>query len=265
LKGYLKLPGLSRAAIRCVERIAAQSEEDARRFACLGASRQQLSVVGNLKFDGRLPADFEERVTLLNNSLGAGRLIWVAGCTHGGEESQVLDAHRRILQRHTHALLLIVPRHPERAKEVGLLCQRAGMGFQYFSRMSVPLEGARVVIVDTLGDLLYLYGLAKAAFVGGSLTGKGGHNPVEALLAGTPVITGPSVCNFQAVYQELVNAGAVQMIRTEAALADRVCAWFVDGPRRDAAVEAGLRVIAKNRGALQRSLVLLHTAVKNSA
>jgi 3-deoxy-D-manno-octulosonic-acid transferase len=261
LKGYLKLPGLSRAAIRCVERIAAQSEEDARRFVCLGASQQQLFVAGNLKFDWRLPADFDERVTTLKNSLGSDRLIWVAGSTHRGEGRQVLDAHRRILQRHTHALLLIVPRHPERAKEVGLLCQQAGMVFQYFSSMPAPLEGARVVIVDTLGDLVYLYGLAKAAFVGGSLTDKGGHNPVEALLAGAPVITGSSVCNFQAVYQELVNAGAVEMIWTEAALADRVCGWFVDGLLRDAAAETGLRVIGKNRGALQRSLVLLHNAL----
>ena len=265
LKGYLRLHGLSSQAVRCVGRIAAQSEEDARRFVRLGASRQQLSVVGNLKFDGRLPADFDERVTVMKNSLGSDRLIWVAGSTHGGEELQVLEAHRRILRRHTHAVLLIVPRHPQRAKEVGLLCQQAGMAFRYFSSLSAPLEGAGVVIVDTLGDLVYLYGLAKAAFVGGSLTDKGGHNPVEALLAGAPVITGPSVCNFQLVYQELVNAGAVQMIRTEAALADRVCEWFVDGLRRDAAAEAGLRVIGKNRGALQRSLALLHSELGSAA
>jgi 3-deoxy-D-manno-octulosonic-acid transferase len=214
--------------------------------------------VGNLKFEGQLPADFDECVSVLKNKLGSGRFIWVAGSTHEGEELQVLEAHKSILQKYSDALLLIVPRHPPRAKEIGLLCQRAGMVFEYFSRMSAPLEGARVVIVDTLGDLAYLYGLAKAAFVGGSLTDKGGHNPVEALLAGAPVITGPSVCNFQAVYQELVNAGAVDMIRTETALADRVCRWFVDGLQRDAAAEAGLRVIDKNRGALQRSLVLLH-------
>jgi 3-deoxy-D-manno-octulosonic-acid transferase len=262
LRGYLKFPGLSRAAIQCVERIAAQSEEDARRFVCLGASRQQLSLVGNLKFDGQLPADFDERVTALKNTLGSGRLIWLAGSTHAGEERQVLDAHRRILQVHTHALLIIVPRHPERAREVGSLCQQTGMVFQYFSSMSAPLEAARVVIVDTLGDLVTLYGLAKVAFVGGSLTDKGGHNPLEALLAGAPVITGPGVRNFQAVYQELVDAGAVEMIRTEAALADRVCGWFVDGLRRDAAVEAGLRVIAQNRGALQRSLLLLYSELE---
>jgi 3-deoxy-D-manno-octulosonic-acid transferase len=262
LKGYLKLPALSRAAIRCVERIAAQSEEDARRFVCLGAGQQQLSVAGNLKFDGRLPADFAERVAALKSSLGADRLIWVAGSTHGGEEQQVLDAHRRILQVHTHALLLIVPRHPERVKEVGLLCQQAGMGFQYFSSLSVPSEGFQVVIVDTFGDLVYLYGLAQAAFVGGSLTEKGGHNPLEALLAGAPVVTGPSVCNFQAVYQQLVNADAVQMICTEEALAEWVCGWFVDGQRRDAAVEAGLQVIAENRGALQRCLALLHSELE---
>lgn len=265
LKGYLKLPGLSRAAIHCVVRIAAQSEQDARRFVRLGASRQQLSVVGNLKFEGQLPADFDQRISVLKNKLGSGRFIWVAGSTHEGEEPQVLEAHKGILQKYSDALLLIVPRHPPRAKEIGLLCQQAGMVFEYFSSMSAPLEGARVVIVDTLGDLAYLYGLAKAAYVGGSLTDKGGHNPVEALLAGAPVITGPSVCNFQAVYQELVNAGAVEMIRTETALADRVCSWFVDELQRDAAAEAGLRVIDKNRGALQRSLVLLHRELVTAA
>jgi 3-deoxy-D-manno-octulosonic-acid transferase len=259
LRGYLKLPGLSRAAIHGVERIAAQSEEDARRFACLGASLQQLSVVGNLKYDGQLPADFDERVAALRNSLGPTRPIWVAGSTHEGEELQVLEAHRGVLQRFSDALLLMVPRHPQRAKQVGLLCEQAGLAFQYFSSMSAPLEATRVVIVDTLGDLVTLYGLAKAAFVGGSLIEQGGHNPVEALLAGAPVVTGPGVCNFQAVYQDLVNAGAVQMIRTEAALADRVCGWFVDGLQRDAAAEAGLRVIVKNRGALQRSLALLRS------
>jgi 3-deoxy-D-manno-octulosonic-acid transferase len=256
------LHGLSSQAVRCVGRIAAQSEEDARRFVRLGASRQQLSVVGNLKFDGRLPADFDERVTAMKNSLGSDRLIWVAGSTHAGEEPRVLEAHRRIIQMHTHAVLFIVPRHPQRAKEVGLLCQQAGMVFRYFSSLSLPLEGAGVVIVDTLGDLVYLYGLAKAAFVGGSLTDKGGHNPLEALLAGAPVVTGASVCNFQAVYQELVDAGAVEMIRTDADLADRVGGWFVDQPRRDAAAEAGLRAIGENRGALQRSLDLLHSELE---
>ncbi|MGB5726047.1 MAG: hypothetical protein WBM52_02440, partial [Thiogranum sp.] len=82
------------------------------------------------------------------------------------------------------------------------------------------------------------------------------------LLAGVPVITGPSACNFQAVYQELINAGAVHIIRTEAELADQVSGWFVDGLLRDAAAEAGLRVIGENRGALQRSLDLLHSELE---
>ena len=257
LNGYLRFPRLSRAAIHCVDRIAAQSEQDARRFARLGASQQQLRIAGNLKFDMQLPHDFSERVAVLKNRLGSGRLIWVAGSTHGGEEIRVLDAHRRILQLHTDALLLMVPRHPERAEDVGLLCQQAGLGFRYFSSMPATLDGVRVVIVDTLGDLVYLYGVATAAFVGGSLTGRGGHNPVEALLAGAPVVTGSSVSNFQAVYRALIDAGAVEMVTTEAALADRVCAWFDDRSRRDAAAEAGLRVIANNRGALQRNLVFL--------
>ena len=264
LNGYLKLPGLGRPAIRCVTTIAAQSESDAQRFMRLGASRQQLSVIGNLKFDNQLPVDFEERVAALKNSLGSDRRIWVAGSTHRGEEPQVLDAHRRIVQLHADALLIIVPRHPERAKELAVLCQQTGLLFKYFSSMSAPLETARVLIVDTLGDLVYLYGLAKAAFVGGSLTGKGGHNPLEALLAGAPVISGPSVDNFQAIYRQLLSVGAVEMIHTEAELAERVCGWFVDTARRNAATEAGLRVIRQNQGSLQRCLDLLRNELGTS-
>lgn len=257
LDGYLKWPGISRAAIQCITRIAAQSSEDARRFARLGASERQLYVVGNLKYDGRLPADFDERVNALRNRLDPDRPIWVAGSTHQGEEAQLLDAHRHMLRRHVDALLVMAPRHPERARDVALLCQQRGLAFQYFSRMSAGIGSSGVLIVDSFGDLVYLYGLATAAFAGGSLIERGGHNPLEALMAGTPVISGPSVYNFQAVYRDLVDAGAVHIAATEAGLTDQLGAWFADQVRRDNAAEAGLRVIRENRGALQRCLDII--------
>ena len=259
LKRYLKLPGLARATIRCVARIGAQTEADAQRFIRLGARQQQLLITGNLKFSRQLPEDFDKRVSVLATSLGPERLIWVAGSTHRGEEQRVLEAHRRILQRHPDALLLIVPRHPERASELSVLIRKAGMGYAYFSRMSKRAEAAAVMVVDTLGDLMYLYGMARAAFVGGSLTDKGGHNPVEPLLAGVPVITGPSVGNFQAVYQQLSSTAAVRIVRSETELAERVCELFTDQSQRDCAAQAALQVIEENRSALQRCLELLHT------
>ena len=257
LNGYLKWPGISRAAIGCITRIAAQSGEDAQRFARLGASERQLRVVGNLKYDGHLPTDFDDRVAALRNRLDSERPIWVAGSTHQGEEVQLLDAHRQVLRRHPGALLVIAPRHPERARDLALLCRQTGLAFQYLSRMSAGIGSSGVLIVDSFGDLVYLYGLATAAFVGGSLVERGGHNPLEALMAATPVISGPSVDNFQAVYRDLVNAGAVRIVDTEAALADQLCEWFGDRAGRDHAAEAGLRVIQENRGALQRCLDII--------
>jgi 3-deoxy-D-manno-octulosonic-acid transferase len=213
--------------------------------------------VGNLKYDSRLPADFDDRVTALRNRLGPERPIWVAGSTHHGEEAQLLDAHRQVLQRQPGALLVIAPRHPERARDLAPLCRQRGLTFQYLSRMSAGIGNSGVLIVDSFGDLVYLYGLATAAFVGGSLIERGGHNPLEALMAATPVISGPSVDNFQVVYQGLVDAGAVRIVSTEAALADQLGTWFGDQVGRNNAAEAGLRVIQENRGALQRCLDII--------
>ena len=108
LNGYLRFPRLSRAAIHCVDRIAAQSEEDARRFARLGASQQQLRIDGNLKFDMQLPHDFSDRFAVLKNSMGSGRLIWVAGSTHDGEETQLTDVYQRLREICPELFLVLV-------------------------------------------------------------------------------------------------------------------------------------------------------------
>ncbi len=265
VKGYLKLSALSRPAIACITHIAAQSREDEQRFIRLGAGEQQLSVVGNLKFDVHLPADFATTVAALKERVISVRRIWVAGSTHEGEERQLLEAHRRVLQAFPDALLFIAPRHPERARALARLCSQAGLESVMFSAAGAFADTARVVIVDTLGDLVYLYGLATVAFLGGSLTDRGGHNPVEAVLAGAPVVSGPSVRNFHSVYRQMRGAGAVRIVGTEVELADQLGEWFADENRRKAVAEAGSAVIEKNRGALQRCLVLVESALTERA
>ena len=106
----------------------------------------------------------------------------------------------------------------------------------------------------TLGELVYFYGAATVAYIGGSLQDKGGQNPLEAILAGVPVASGPSVYNFEAVFDALSDAGAAVIIETETALAERVCEWFDIETKRNAAVDAGLKVIAGNRGVLRKIL-----------
>jgi 3-deoxy-D-manno-octulosonic-acid transferase len=257
LQGYIRLRALSRAAVRGIKHIAAQSEQDAQRFQRLGASAAQLSVMGNLKFEMQLPDDFSARVHALKDIPGSERNVWVAGSTHSGEDAQLLAAHRRVLESCNDALLVIAPRHPERAGEISALCRESGFDFQFSSRLTSLASDVQVLIVDTLGELVYFYGVALAVFVGGSLVPAGGHNPVEAILAGAPVISGPNTDNFKNIYRDMIHSEAARVVETEQALADLVCEWFSDAEQRKNVIEAGLRLVEQNRGALQHCLQLV--------
>jgi 3-deoxy-D-manno-octulosonic-acid transferase len=261
LQGYLRLCALSRPAVCSIRHIAAQSDQDAQRFQRLGASAAQLSVMGNLKFEMQLPDDFSARVRTLKDILGAERNVWVAGSTHSGEDAQLLAAHRCVLESCNDALLIIAPRHPERAGEISALCRESGFDFQFSSRLTSLASDVQVLIVDTLGELVYFYGVALAVFVGGSLVPTGGHNPVEVILAGAPVITGPNTDNFKNIYRDMIHSKAVRMIETEQALADLICEWFSDAEQRKAVVEAGLKLVERNRGALQHCQQLLENTL----
>jgi len=264
LRRYRWLAGLTKSTLDCVQRVAAQSEQDRARFLQLGVQRQRIVVTGNLKFDAVLPEDFGERVAAARVKLAPARPCWIAGSTHGGEESRVLEAHRRVLESVPAALLLLVPRHPERAGEVASLCARAGFGCCLYSSLRCLGAGDQVVIVDTLGDLPVLYGLCPVAFVGGSLVCHGGHNPLEALLAGALVVTGPRVENFRQIYDGLLECGAAQQIETHAELAQTVTDCFGDEARRRAAVAAGRLVIDVQRGALETTMGLVHALLPNA-
>ncbi|MGD2075988.1 MAG: lipid IV(A) 3-deoxy-D-manno-octulosonic acid transferase [Gammaproteobacteria bacterium] len=262
-RGYRRFGGLMRSTLRCVRWICAQSRQDARRFIDLGARPQRVIVAGNLKFDASLPAGFSARVSAIRARLAAQRSIWAAGSTHSGEEMQVLAAHTRILQRFEDALLLLAPRHPERGGELARLCERARLACRLYSDMQPVQDGVQVLIVDTLGELAALYGAADAAFVGGSLVARGGHNPIEALLAGTPVLSGPHVGNFQAVYEELMHHGAVQEVGNEADLAARLIDWLGNPERRRSCAAAGQRVIERHRGAAENIVRCLETVLSD--
>lgn len=257
LAGWLRFRRLAATTLGGVTAIAAQTSGDAEAFVRLGAPRERVHSVGQLKFEARLPAAFEQRVAGVRQQLGGRRPIWVAGSTHAGEEEAVLGAHRRLLASFPEALLLLAPRHPERATEVLRLCEREGWSCRRLSGSQSGDGDVQVVVVDLLGELVYLYGAAQAAFLGGSLVQRGGHNPLEAVLAGTPVLSGPSVANFADVYERLFTAGAARLVEDEQALAGRLGEWFSNEAARRQAAEAGLEVIEHNRGALQRTLDIL--------
>jgi 3-deoxy-D-manno-octulosonic-acid transferase len=204
----------------------------------------------------RIPASLDEQVEVLRRDWG-GRPVWVAGSTHEGEDELVLFAHRRVLSRFPDALLILVPRHPERFDRVGGLCRRERLRTARRSRSGEYISDTQVYLGDTMGELPVLLGSADVAFIGGSLIAAGGHNMLEASAQGVAVCFGPHVFNFAAISRLLIEEGAACLVENEAALANQVIAWFDDASGRAEVGENGRRVVEKNRGAMQRLVDLI--------
>jgi len=179
--------------------------------------------------------------------------VWIAASTHEGEDTLILQAHRQLLQVHGDALLILVPRHPERFDAVHALCNEQ---FATVRRSAGTAVGAqtRVLLGDTMGELLFLYALADIAFVGGSLVATGGHNPLEPAALALPVVMGPHVFNFLEISAMLREAGALQQVDDAEGLAEAV-RRLVELPQDAQRMgEAGRAVMQANQGALQRLL-----------
>ena len=255
---YRKLLPLFRETLSHGIVIAAQSAADAERFLSLGANPARTRVVGNIKFDIEVPGDLRERgASFRREVLGDRRYVWIAASTHEGEEEQVLQAHRRVRERLPDALLILVPRHPERAQAVAGQLTRRGFSFVRRSAGESVTTATEVYLVDTLGELAMFYACSDVAFVGGSLVPVGGHNALEPAALGLPILTGPYTFNAEDIAEMLQEAGAAIEVNDATSLAD-VAAKILASPRiRDLRGAAGQRIVAENRGALDRLMRLL--------
>ena len=148
------------------------------------------------------------------------RPLWVAASTHAGEDEIVLAAHRRLLETRPDALLILVPRHPERFAGVHELCRREGFATVRRSGGEPVARATQVLLGDTMGELLFLYALADIAFVGGSLVPNGGHNLLEPAALGKPVFAGPHLFNFLDIAAQLRDAGALLEVTDAGELCD---------------------------------------------
>ncbi len=251
---YRRLRGLFAPLLSACGPIACQAPADAERFERLGAPAGRIVVTGNIKFDavaaGELPAGLERQIAPL-----AGRPTWLAGSTHAGEEALVAEAHRRVLQRHPGALLVLVPRHPERAAEARAAAERVGLMVTGLDR---PAAKGQVLLVDRLGVLAGLYRSADVNFVGGSLVeGIGGHNLIEAARAGRPVLTGPYTEDQAEAAGGLEGAGGLIRVHGSADLAESVGELLDDPDRRARITHRAETFLATQRGALDRTVAVL--------
>lgn len=257
LERYQRFARLTRAALAQVTAIAAQTETDAEGFRQLGAPAERLAVIGNLKFDVQFPETLLQEGQALRARLFGGNAVIVAGSTREGEEAQILAAFRALLAKHLQSVLVLAPRHPERAAAAVELVRAAGYGCQRRSAGQTPLAASEVLVLDTLGELARFYAAGDAAFVGGSLVPVGGHNLLEPAALGVPVIAGPYLDNVRDIAELLKAAGGLTRVADAAALGEAFI-WLVSQPATRQQIGAAARAtVLANRGALERALALV--------
>jgi 3-deoxy-D-manno-octulosonic-acid transferase len=247
---YARFPRLTRWALANLAGIAAQTEADAGRFAALGAARP--AVTGNIKFDLEVPEASRALGGELRRRFGAGRQVIVAGSTRDGEEALLLEAFARAAP--AEALLVLVPRHPQRFDAVEAAARALGLGVARRSA-DVPVDAAvRVVVGDSMGEMLAYYAAADVAIVGGSLLDFGAQNLIEPCALGKPVVVGPSTYNFEEAARGAVAAGAAVQVADAAAAVTEALAIAADAERAQRMGRRAREFAEANRGALARLL-----------
>ena len=253
-RGYRFIPALTRQMLLNINLIAAQTKEDAERFNRLGADSKRVAVVGNVKFDTPVPMELVEQGYALRRSWMGSRPTVIAASTHAGEEEKILKAFSELIKTFPEALLILVPRHPERFEEVALLCKKCGYSVVRRSENQPCNMETQVFLGDSLGELFLYYAASDVAFVGGSLVPIGGHNLLEPAALGLPIISGPHIFNFARISKLLQEADALVWVDDEKSLAKIWSELLSDEFRRTEMGKRGMGVLEGNRGALQRHL-----------
>ncbi|MBT8141985.1 MAG: 3-deoxy-D-manno-octulosonic acid transferase [Gammaproteobacteria bacterium] len=255
IQSYLRFKVLFRETLNQATLIAAQTSRDAERFKMLGASEQIVSVVGNLKFDFMfVPSNVQEKGREYRNKYFSDRPSWIAASTHAGEEGLVLDVHKELLQSYPDLVLFLVPRHPDRFRQVESMLKRSGLEYCVRSKDEMPQATTAVMLIDTLGELPMFYAASDIAFVGGSLVPIGGHNLLEPAALSLPIVVGPHTFNAPEISEMLEEVGTLEMVSDQNELCEAVQKLLEDTELATLAGNAGREVIAENYGALDKLL-----------
>ena len=251
-RGYSRFATLTRDALQTLSGIAAQTDADAQRLAALGGTN--ISVMGNLKFDIVPPHEMLALGKILRGQFGTPRKVFLAASTREGEEELLLDAWQTAAPQ---AMLLLVPRHPQRFDAVAELIKKRGLKLQRRSENKTVSPDIQVLLGDSMGEMFAYYAAADLAFIGGSLLPFGGQNLIEACAVGTPVLIGTHTFNFADATRLAIEAGAAQRVSDEGELV-RVDANLLGIANTLSTMRvAGLRFVATHKGSTDKAMQLI--------
>jgi 3-deoxy-D-manno-octulosonic-acid transferase len=244
-----------------------QNETYRDRFIRAGFPAAKVRITGTMKYDAVRTTPAPERTAALRTALGLGpeERLWVAGCTWPGEEAMCLRAHRRLMEKAPGLRLAIAPRHVERAEEVRREIETAGFGCRRRSAECGPTGPQAVCLLDSVGELSYLYEMADFAFVGKSLTAQGGHNVLEPAALGVAPVFGPRTDNFSDEAQLLLDARAALRVRDEAELTEALLTLLQAPELRREMAERGRAALTERRGASRRHVDVLRQVLDGPA
>lgn len=263
-RGYRRARFLFAPLFASFAGVGAQNEADAARLIALGCRPEAVRVVGSLKFDA---ARLDERrlmdVPALLRQIGVApdALILVAGSTHAGEETLIADMLLRLRKRFSNLFLVLVPRHFERGKEVGRELDARGVRFVYRSEVlagtQLAPDSVQCLLVNTTGELKYFYEHATVIFVGKSLAGEGGQNPIEPGAMGKAMVFGPNMQNFAPIAASFVAADAAVQVRDAEELESAVAELLASKERRAVLGRNAIQVVKANTGAIDRTVDMI--------
>jgi 3-deoxy-D-manno-octulosonic-acid transferase len=257
---YRKTRWFWKSVLNWIDVLAMQSDADAERMMAMGADREKVLVTGNMKFD-RVPAppSEEEQESLRKSfALQGEHLLWVAGSTHAVEEAAVLRVYRALKSSFPRLRLLLAPRHPERKAEVERAILDSGFSCHSFSANRDAEPGSEpVLLLDITGQLAKMYALADYVFIGKSLLGWGGQNPLEPAAFAKPVAFGPHMENFREAASAMLERGGAVQIQDEARLEQTMKDWLAHPEWCKELGENALAALRSRQGATEKNLGLM--------
>lgn len=258
MRNYQHIAHITQRMLSQITCVAAQSDLDGKRFVQLGLTSNRLLITGNIKFDLQLSESLIEEGKILRKHWGL-RPTLIAASTHEGEEVIILEAFRQLRHQFQDALLILIPRHPDRFNRVARLCESNGFSVVKRSLHKIPHSKADILLGDTMGELRLLYAASDVAFVGGSLVPIGGHNLIEPTAVRLPIVSGPNLHNFVTISDLLKTANALIIVSDSKSLFTNVARLFNNLRERQSLGERGYQVSISNTGSLDRHIEWINT------